>query len=64
MRIHHSLTQELLLSVPLPILTICCAVDYKKVQWTLCCDVTEQTRNLPDRVNSKITPNRQKQQQL
>ena len=27
-------------------LTVCCAVDYKKVHITRCCDVTEQTGNL------------------
>lgn len=46
------------------ILTICCAMDNMKVQWTQNCDVTEQSGNLSETVNSIITLYRQKQQQF
>lgn len=37
-----------------PVLTICCAMHNKEVQRTKCCDVSEQTGNLTETVNSKI----------
>lgn len=42
-----------------PILTICCAVHNKEVQWTPCSDVTEQPGNLPKTVNCKTVLHKQ-----